>query len=367
MGHTVVIATSATRMQVAPLARELGVEHVVCTEMAVVDGVLTGSVVRPVPWGTGKLNAVIEFLNRHDIEAASTHAYANGDEDIPLLTAVGHPHPVNPQPKLATVARAHRWPVLEFAGRKPARLDPTPALRTAAAFGTLFTSAGAGVVLGVLKGNRRVGVDVATSLFQTLAGPLAGVTFEVTGEHNAWSHRPAVFFINHQSTMVDFMVATRVIRTGFTAIAKAEVKEMPLVGHLFDMAGVAFVDRSNSKAAISALLPVVQTLKSGISVVIAPEGTRSLTPALGQFKKGGFHLARQAGVPIVPVVVRNSGEIMSRNARTMRPGKVEIAVLPPIDTAAWTANDVSEQAAVMRQLYQDTLENWPSTLATRGR
>jgi putative phosphoserine phosphatase/1-acylglycerol-3-phosphate O-acyltransferase len=358
-GHTVVIATSATRMQVAPLARELGVEHLLCTELETDNGLVTGRIAGRPPWGPGKIAAVSRFLAEHDIDATGSHAYADGNEDVPLLEAVGYPHPVNPRPELAEVAKTRGWPVLRFAPVRSGRFDPTPALRTATMFGTLIASAGAGIVLGALNGNRRIGVDAATSMFDALAGPLADIEVEVVGEEHAWSHRPAVFFINHQSTMIDFLVTTRVIRTGFTAVAKAEVKTMPVVGPLFDLAGVAFLDRTNREKSIEALRPAVAKLRAGTSVIMAPEGTRSLTPRLGPFKKGGFHLAIQAGAPIVPIVIRNAGEIQWRNARTMRAGRVQVAVLPPVNTVGWTVADIDEQAIALRQRYLDTLDNWP--------
>jgi putative phosphoserine phosphatase/1-acylglycerol-3-phosphate O-acyltransferase len=323
-------------------------------------GLLTGRVAGRPPWGAGKIAAVREFLAEHDVELADTHAYANGDEDVPLLEAVGHPHPVNPQPELAAVAAERGWPVLHFSSTKPGRFDPAPALRTASLLGTLLAAAGTGIAVGVLNRDRRQGVDVATSLFDALAGPLADIDVQVVGEHHAWSARPAVFFINHQSTLIDFLVTARVLRTGWTAVAKAEVKRMPVIGQLFDMAGVAFLERSKRDKAIEALRPAVDTLRAGTSVVIAPEGTRSLTPRLGPFKKGGFHLAIQAGVPIVPIVIRNAGEIMWRNAKTARAGTVQVAVLPPVPTDGWTLDQLDEKVAEVRGAYLATLEDWPT-------
>ena len=113
-GHTVVIATSATRAQVAPLARELGVEHVLCTELGVRDGVLTGAVAGQVLQGLVKAARVWSFMTEHDIDAAASHAYTHSEQDVALLDGVGHPHPVNPSPALAAVASARGWPVLTF-------------------------------------------------------------------------------------------------------------------------------------------------------------------------------------------------------------------------------------------------------------
>ena len=100
-GHTVVIATSATRFQVAPLARELGIDHVLCTELESEGGLLTGRLAGRTLWGRGKIAAVTEFAEREDLDLANAHGYANGDEDVDFLAAVGRPHPVNPQPELA--------------------------------------------------------------------------------------------------------------------------------------------------------------------------------------------------------------------------------------------------------------------------
>jgi putative phosphoserine phosphatase/1-acylglycerol-3-phosphate O-acyltransferase len=360
MGHTVVIATSATEMQVAPLAEQLQIEHVLCTRLEVVDGLLTGRVAGRTLWGPGKIAAVKEFAAEHEVDLTISHAYANGDEDVPLLAAVGQPHPVNPQPELVEAAQHNGWTSLHFDSGKASSLDPRPALRTGLLFGTFFGSAGAGAALGLLNKSRRTGVDMAGTLFDTFAGPLTGIDVKVIGQENAWAARPAVFLINHQSHLVDFLATVHVLRRGFTAVAKAEVKQMPLVGPLFDLAGVAFLDRTDKDKAIEALGPALDKLRNGTSIVIAPEGTRSLTPLPGPFKKGGFHLAMQAGVPIVPVVIRNAGELMWRRARTVRSGTVEVAVLPPIATTGWTKADINEQVIAVRQLYIDTLENWPS-------
>jgi putative phosphoserine phosphatase/1-acylglycerol-3-phosphate O-acyltransferase len=357
-GHTVVISTSATRFQVGALARELGVEHVLCTQLEVEDGILTGRLRGRPPWAGGKVAAIEAFADAHDLDLTRSHGYANGDEDVAFLGAVGHPHAVNPQKRLAGVAAERGWPVLTFK-RGGSRLDPRPAIRTAAIYGSLFGSAAAGFGLGVLNGNRRQGVDTATELFGDLAGALGNIRFEVIGEEHLWSHRPAVFLINHQSNLIDLLVFAKLVRRGFTAVAKKEVERMPVLGQIFRMADVAFVERGDPGKAIEAIQPITEKLREGISVVMAPEGTRSSTPQVGPFKRGAFHMAMQARVPIVPVVVRNAGELMWRDAKTTRSGTLQIVVHPPIETTHWRREDIKDQAAAVRQLYVDTLEDWP--------
>jgi putative phosphoserine phosphatase/1-acylglycerol-3-phosphate O-acyltransferase len=358
-GHTVVIATSATRFQVGPLARQLGVENLLCTELETQDGILTGRLAGRTLWGAGKIAAVQAFAVEHGIDLAACHGYANGDEDVLFLQAVGHPHPVNPQKRLAEVASARGWPVLRFK-RRSRRLDPRPVIRTSAMYGSLLAASGTGLTLGLLNRDRRLGVDLATSLFGELAAAVGDIEIEVVGQQHLWSHRPAVFFINHQSALVDLLVTSRLLRNGFTAVAKKEIAQVPVIGQLFRMADVAFLDRADPAKAIAALRPALDKLRAGTSVVIAPEGTRSVMPTVGRFKKGGFHLAMQAGVPIVPIVIRNAGEIMWRDAKTAQSGTIQVVVHPPIPTESWTREDLNAAVAKVQQLYVDTLEDWPA-------
>jgi putative phosphoserine phosphatase/1-acylglycerol-3-phosphate O-acyltransferase len=356
-GHTVVIATSATRLQVQPMARELGIDHVLCTELETEHGVLTGGITGRPPWGEGKLAAVKEFARLKRIPLKNSYAYANGDEDVPFLDAVGFPHPINPTSDLARHAGERGWQVVRFRTRR-SQFHPMALARTTGLFGGFAAAVGAGMVVGVLTNDSRGGVDLATSLFGRLAGQLGNVKFDVSGEQHT-TRRPAVFFINHQSTLIDALVTSRVVQRGFTVVAKAEVKQIPVLGQLLDLAGVAFVDRSSTSKAISAMQPAVDKLRAGVSIAISPEGTRSLSPRIGAFKKGGFHLACDAGVPIVPIVIRNAGEIMWRNAKVAQEGTIEIVVHEPVPTANWTKSDLDEWVPRMRQLYIDTLDDWP--------
>jgi putative phosphoserine phosphatase/1-acylglycerol-3-phosphate O-acyltransferase len=361
MGHTVVIATSATRIQVQPMAGELGIDHVLCTELETENGVITGRLAGRPPWNEGKAAAVRAFAKQHRIPLKNCHAYANGNEDVPFLEAVGFAHPVNPGSDLARHAAAHGWPAVRFQSKR-SRFHPMSLVRTTGLFGGFAAAVGAGAIAGVLTNDRRGGVDTATSMFGRLGGQLANIRFNIVGSENA-TRRPAVFFINHQSTLIDMLVTTQVVQRGFTVVAKAEVKQVPVIGQLFTMADVAFVDRSNTSKAVSALQPAVDRLRQGVSVVMSPEGTRSFSPKVGAFKKGGFHMAWDAKAPIVPIVIRNAGEIMWRNAKVVQEGTIEVVVHEPLPTADWTKADLDAWVPRMRQLYIDTLDDWPGAIA----
>lgn len=355
-GHTVAIASSATRYQIEPLATEYGIEHILATPVRVRNGKLTGGLDGPPAWGQGKADAVRAFCKRKRIRLGESFGYANGDEDIAFLQAVGHATPVQPKARLEQVARESEWPILRFAPRKR---GPAQAMaRTVGAYGAMGATFLAGLGFERFTGDTRRAVDLITSVSADAALAVLGVDVEVVGERHLWEHRPCVFILNHQSKF-DMFLMMHLVRRGFTGVAKAEARQVPGFGRFMEMAEVAFLDRSNSQKAVDALKPAVDRLRKGLSVCIAPEGTRSWTPKLGPFKKGPFHLAMQAGVPIVPVVIRNAGEIMGRNDQTMRAGTVQVAVLPPVDVSAWKADELSERIAEVRQQYLDTLDNWP--------
>jgi WS/DGAT/MGAT family acyltransferase len=209
-----------------------------------------------------------------------------------------------------------------------------------------------------VTGSRREAVDLGTTLAGELGSALAGVRLDVRGAEHLGT-RPAVFLFNHQSQL-DVLILAKLLRGGFTGVAKKELANSPGFGLMFRLADVAFVDRHDTAQAREALQPAVQKLRDGISLAIAPEGTRSATPALGPFKKGAFHVAMQAGVPIVPIVIRNAGELMWRGAATIHAGTVQIAVLPPVPTTGWVAGELDSRVHQVRGQYLATLANWPA-------
>jgi putative phosphoserine phosphatase/1-acylglycerol-3-phosphate O-acyltransferase len=96
-----------------------------------------------------------------------------------------------------------------------------------------------------------------------------------------------------------------------------------------------------------------------LSILIAPEGTRLDTTEVGPFKKGPFRIAMSAGIPIVPIVIRNAEVIAARDSSTFNAGTVDVVVYPPIPVDDWTHDNLSDRIAEVRQLYLDTLEDWP--------
>jgi putative phosphoserine phosphatase/1-acylglycerol-3-phosphate O-acyltransferase len=353
MGHTVAIVSSATPYQVDPLARDLGVEHVLCTHLEVKRGVFTGNVVRPTCFREGKVAAASGFSDAHDVDLSSSYFYTDSSDDLPLLEAVRRPRPLNPDRRLAQVARERGWLTRNFHSRgTPGAGD---VMRSALVYGSIFPSVLAGLSVGAVNQSRRDAINVAASMWGDLATALSGVHLLVEGEENLWSKRPAVFIFNHQSA-IDAPLMVKLLRRDFTGIGKQEIRWNPIFGPIFAAAGIVFIDRANSASAIEAMRPAVEALDQGLSVVIAPEGTRTPTPRLKRFKKGAFHLAMQAGVPIVPVIFRNALDALPKNALVMRPASIEAVVLPPVDTSAWTTEGLDAEIAAVRERFVEVLE-----------
>ncbi len=353
-GHTVAIVSSATHFQIDAIAEELGIEYVLCTELEFKDGKFTGKVQRPACWQEGKAEAGRGFAAEHDIDLVESYFYSDSHDDLPLLDIVGKPRLVNPDEALSRVGARRGWPVYAFSSRgRPGRREIAGLLGALASLGP---AAMVGIPTAIATGSLRKGADLMLSTYAEMTTSLTGVALNVEGEENLWSHRPAVFIFNHQSGL-DSLLMAQLTKRDVVGVAKKELEKTPIIGPLMRAAGVVFVDRGDRNKAIEAMAPAVEAMREGLSVVIAPEGTRSATKKLGKFKKGAFHMAMAAGVPIVPVVIKNALDALPRHGMVIRPATVDIVVLAPIPTADWKREDLEEHIAEIEALYEEALAN----------
>jgi len=358
-GHTVVLSSSALTMQAEPVARYLGIDHVLCNRFVVDEhGVLTGEVVRPVIWGTSKATSVQRFAAEHGIDMRSSYFYADGDEDLALMYLVGNPTPVNPGPRLTAVAQRRGWPVLRFSSRGGG--GTLGRVRSLASIGSFGPVAAGALSLGLLTRNKRAGVNFLTRYWPETVLTLNGVKLNVRGEENLTAQRPAVFLFNHRNNFDIFIVAA-LVKDNWTGVAKKELETNPLVGPLGKLMDAAFIDRADTASAVAGLKPIEEAARKGLSIVVAPEGTRLDTQSVGPFKKGAFRIAMATGLPVVPIVIRNSESVAGRNSSTLHPGTVDVAVLPPVSTADWTVENLRERIEEIRASYVDLLSDWPVT------
>jgi putative phosphoserine phosphatase/1-acylglycerol-3-phosphate O-acyltransferase len=349
LGHKVVIISTASRFQVQAVGDILEVDEICCTELVERDGRLTGDIDGEPCFGEAKVIAARRMARRYRAPLKDAWFYSDSHDDLPLLNRVGHPVPTNPSRKLSQIAEQKDWISLNFCSRGPANLESV--LRTAMMANVLATTvlAGAGDWL-LSRSPQQVQNRMSSWLGDTGVG-FAGLEFEIDGIEHLESARPAIFVFNHQSYL-DAIVMAYLIRHDFAGLCKQEVAQNPVLGPLLRAHGTIFVDREGSPAAC--LEKARDTLAHGKSLVIAPEGTRSATGLLGDFKKGAFYLARRARVPIIPVVLHNVSDALPKGQFLLRPATVQVTVMPPIYAKELRHPDGVEQ---LRETYKHIMRS----------
>lgn len=194
-----------------------------------------------------------------------------------------------------------------------------------------------GVIVASLLGVRRRpgGVyDWGTSDWSRQLLRAAGTPVQVEGLDRI-PDRPVVYASNH-SSMFDIWALAATLPGSVRFVAKQELAKLPLVGRAMIASGHVTIDRAHPARALEAYDRAAAVIRSGVSAVVFPEGTRSRTGELLPFKNAPFGLAIAAQVPVVPLYVRNTFEIMPKGRRLLRPRPIRVAVGAPIPTAGLT-------------------------------
>ena len=174
---------------------------------------------------------------------------------------------------------------------------------------------------------------------------LAGVRVRVMDRERAFAQPCCVFVANHVSNVEApalFPVLPRI-----SVIMKESLGRIPLLGYAMRLGGFICVDRKAKDSRRQALELAVRTLRSGISMLVFPEGTRNPTSKLLPFRPGPFQLAIEAGVPVVPITVHGAAPLMPRGAVYLRPGRMTLRFHPPVPTAGM---DMSDRLALMKRV-----------------
>jgi len=184
----------------------------------------------------------------------------------------------------------------------------------------------------------------------------SGVRVRVKGLELLDPKQTYVFVSNHRSyldTAAMFVYTGR--RIGL--LAKKELLKVPVLGVGMGFVNVMAIDRSNRESAIRTTEAAAQRIKSGVSFAVFVEGTRAKPGELLPFKKGAFYMARQAGVPVVPVAIKNSDVLMGKGTGEARSGTIEMVLMKPIDTKGLTTdNDIDRLVADVHGLIANELE-----------
>ncbi|HEY6046354.1 MAG TPA: lysophospholipid acyltransferase family protein [Pyrinomonadaceae bacterium] len=184
---------------------------------------------------------------------------------------------------------------------------------------------------------------------------LTGVKVKVIGRGQLDPNQPYVFVSNHWSYLdAAPLFAFTGRRMGM--IGKKELLKAPILGYGMGFVNVIAIDRSNRDRAVQSIQEATRRLRSGISFGVCPEGTRARPGQMLPFKKGAFHMAAEAGVPLVPIALKNSDQLMGKGTGEAWPGTIEMVFLPPIESA-WvkTDQDLNELVRQVQQSIMDEL------------
>jgi 1-acyl-sn-glycerol-3-phosphate acyltransferase len=181
-----------------------------------------------------------------------------------------------------------------------------------------------------------------------------GVKVEIKQRGQLDLNKPYVFMANHAS-MVDIWAMFLRVPVPVRFIAKKQLGRIPVFGWAMRAGRFVFIDRQNAVSARRSIQEAAQRIKSGQSVAIFPEGTRTRDGRLGSFKKGGFHLAIDSGVEIVPLAIRGSRAVMPPGTPLIRAGVVQIEMDEPISTAGLGPGDRQRLLEQVRARIADML------------
>jgi lysophosphatidate acyltransferase len=191
--------------------------------------------------------------------------------------------------------------------------------------------------------------------FERLVGhggfKLSGCSLELTGKAHLDAARPAIYLVNHTS-LLDLFITMMIMPVGVVGIVKKEVIYYPFFGQMYMLTGHLRIDRSNREAAVASMQKLVDIVRRGrLSIFMSPEGTRSRTGRLLPFKKGFVHLARQTGLPVVPIVISGAFKSWEKSRLAVRGVPIGVTVLPAIDTSGWNDRPTEEITAELEALF----------------
>lgn len=183
----------------------------------------------------------------------------------------------------------------------------------------------------------------------------SGAVINVYGIENLPKEGNMLFVSNHQSNFdILLLLAAIPIPKGF--VAKIEMTKFPFINKWMEKIHCLFMDRNDIKQSAQVILEGIKQLKSGINMVVFPEGTRSKTGELGDFKGGSFKLATKSKCLLVPITIDGTRNIMEANNYKIKAETVNLYINPPIKTADLTKEEIAELPATVKEIIESNLK-----------
>jgi putative phosphoserine phosphatase/1-acylglycerol-3-phosphate O-acyltransferase len=312
-GRPLVLATTTPYDLVWPFAQRLGLDDVIATRYAErADGTYDGTLAGPFVWAAGKLTAVRAWAEEHGVDLGESWAYSDSFYDTPLLSAVGNPVVVNPDPRMVVMATVRRWPTIH--------LDVPPGVPKLP-------------VLGIEP--QRLATQFSRPIFMPY------VRFDIAGEDRLPKEGPAIVVANHRSYFDGVAVGMVIGRAGRTArfLGKKEVFDAPVLGQVAKAFGGIRVDRGTGSD--EPLRHAAEALEMGQIVGIMPEGTiprgRAFFEPELKGRWGAARLAAMTRAPVIPIGMWGTEKVWPRSSRVPHvwnvtdPPTVRIRVGRPVE------------------------------------
>ncbi|MFA7493563.1 MAG: lysophospholipid acyltransferase family protein [Proteiniphilum sp.] len=168
---------------------------------------------------------------------------------------------------------------------------------------------------------------------------LALCRVKTRGHENLDPKQSYVFVANHQSAF-DIFLVYGFLNQNIKWMQKQSLRKIPFVGFASEKAGHVFVDNSNPKSRAASIKTAKEQIVDGVSMVIFPEGARTKSGEMGRFKRGAYHLAHDMNLPVVPLTINGAYNVLKRTGFNLNPGKMELVIHRPIDTASLTEAEI---------------------------
>jgi 1-acyl-sn-glycerol-3-phosphate acyltransferase len=178
---------------------------------------------------------------------------------------------------------------------------------------------------------------------------------EVTGRENIDRNKSYVVVSNHQSSY-DIFVLFGWLGIDLKWVIKTELRKYPVFGYAAEKGGNILIDRSNKKTAYESLQKARNKIKDGTSIIMLPEGTRSRTGKLGEFKRGAFWLAQELNLPILPITISGTRNILPPKTLDLFPGRATMRIHRPVDTGAYDEDSTDKFIVDVRNIIQRGLD-----------
>ena len=183
---------------------------------------------------------------------------------------------------------------------------------------------------------------------------LTPVFLKIRGRENVDPFQSYVIAVNHQSH-VDILILYGWVGIDFKWVMKESIRKIPFIGIACDRMDHVFIDRSNPAAAIASIERAKEKITNGTSILFFPEGTRSKDGHLQKFKKGAFRTALDLNLPILPVTINGTKNILQKHSSRLFPGRVEMIFHPPVDTAVFSADRMEDLMETVKSSIQSEL------------